>query len=71
VSLTSSKGRPVAKPNYQYEKRIKELAKKKKKEEKLRRRQSARRDEGGTESGAESSPEVEQAPATSTDQTPA
>jgi hypothetical protein len=29
----------VAKPNYQYEKRAKELAKKKKKEEKLRRRQ--------------------------------
>jgi len=29
----------VAKPNYQYEKRSKELAKKKKKEEKLRRKQ--------------------------------
>lgn len=29
----------MAKPNYQYEKRAKELAKKKKKEEKLRRRQ--------------------------------
>jgi len=29
----------VAKPNYQYEKRAKELAKKKKKEEKLRRKQ--------------------------------
>jgi hypothetical protein len=34
-----NKGRLVAKPNYQYEKRSKELAKKKKKEEKLRRRQ--------------------------------
>jgi len=29
----------VAKPNYQYEKRSKELAKKKKKEEKLKRKQ--------------------------------
>lgn len=29
----------MAKPNYQYEKRAKELAKKKKKEEKLRRKQ--------------------------------
>ncbi len=29
----------MAKPNYQYEKRSKELAKKKKKEEKLRRKQ--------------------------------
>jgi len=29
----------VAKPNYQYEKRAKELAKKKKKEEKLKRKQ--------------------------------
>jgi hypothetical protein len=31
----------VAKPNYQYEKRSKELAKKKKKEEKLRRKQES------------------------------
>ncbi|MBA4358313.1 MAG: hypothetical protein KKA55_05080 [Proteobacteria bacterium] len=31
----------MAKPNYQYEKRSKELAKKKKKEEKLRRKQES------------------------------
>lgn len=32
----------MAKPNYQFEKRAKELAKKKKKEEKLKRRQEAK-----------------------------
>jgi hypothetical protein len=46
----------VAKPNYQYEKRAKELAKKKKKEEKLRRKQeNAQRGVGDQDSpeGAE------------------
>ncbi|HWR04426.1 MAG TPA: hypothetical protein VN419_10450 [Humidesulfovibrio sp.] len=52
----------MAKPNYQYEKRAKELAKKKKKEEKLRRKQeNAQRGvgdadetpEGGAEAPAE------------------
>ena len=43
----------MAKPNYQYEKRAKELAKKKKKEEKLRRKQevSSRPAEGEIEPG--------------------
>lgn len=45
----------MAKPNYQYEKRSKELAKKKKKEEKLRRRQNARRGVGDAEPEAETS----------------
>ena len=33
---------PLAKPNYQFEKRQKELAKKRKKEEKLLRKQAAK-----------------------------
>jgi hypothetical protein len=44
-------GLPVAKPNYQFEKRQKELAKKKKKEEKLARKQAGTpepADEAGT-----------------------
>jgi hypothetical protein len=36
---------PLAKPNYQYEKRQKELAKKRKKEEKLKRRQKKKQEE--------------------------
>jgi hypothetical protein len=36
---------PLAKPNYQYEKRQKELAKKRKKEEKLKRKQEKRQEE--------------------------
>ena len=35
----------MAKPNYQYEKRQKELAKKKKKEEKLKRKMEKKHDE--------------------------
>ena len=36
--------RPLAKPNYSFEKRLREIAKKKKKEEKLARKQEARDD---------------------------
>ena len=43
----------MAKPNYQYEKRAKELAKKKKKEEKLRRKQeNAQRGTTGSDDAA-------------------
>lgn len=66
----------MAKPNYQYEKRAKELAKKKKKEEKLRRKQdNAQRGvndaddapaDGST--GAEGQPEASEAPAQSAPQ---
>jgi hypothetical protein len=45
----------VARTNYQYEKRAKELAKKKKKEEKLRRRQ-----ENTARTGETASPEAGQ-----------
>jgi hypothetical protein len=37
----------LAKPNYQYEKRQKELAKKRKKEEKLKRKQEKKQEESG------------------------
>ncbi len=47
----------MAKPNYQFEKRQKELAKKKKKEEKLLRKQA-----GMPEPGDEESTEAEKAP---------
>jgi len=55
----------VAKPNYQYEKRAKELAKKKKKEEKLRRKQdNAQRGVGDSDTAeqVEGAQGVEQAP---------
>jgi hypothetical protein len=39
----------LAKPNYQFEKRQKELAKKKKKEEKLQRKAGSRGADGETE----------------------
>lgn len=49
------------KPNYNVEKRTKELQRKKKQEEKLRRKRESleteRRDESGAEPVAESSPE--------------
>lgn len=42
----------MAKPNYNYEKRQRELAKKKKKEDKLKKKQSSRED-NSPESGAD------------------
>lgn len=45
----------MAKPNYQFEKRQRDLAKKKKKEEKLMKKQQAKATEGG-EPGAEPQP---------------
>jgi hypothetical protein len=57
----------VAKPNYQHEKRARELAKKQKKEEKLKRRQehaahpegSGETPEGGIAEGTDTSPAPE------------
>jgi len=54
----------VAKPNYQYEKRAKELAKKKKKEEKLRRKQETAQ-RGGSEPEDVEAPGEAPAPASS------
>lgn len=51
---------PLAKPNYSFEKRQRELAKKKKKEEKLARKQDARGDapaDANGEAPAQGSPE--------------
>jgi hypothetical protein len=45
----SKEGRPVAKPNYSFEKRQRELAKKKKKEEKLK--EKAERKSGAPATG--------------------
>jgi hypothetical protein len=44
----------LAKPNYQFEKRQKEIAKKKKKEEKLLRKAEGRGNEGEVEAVSES-----------------
>lgn len=51
---------PLAKPNYSFEKRQRELAKKKKKEEKLARKQDARGDSPAEGDG--DSPEGSPAP---------
>lgn len=53
----------MAKPNYQYEKRQKELAKKQKKEEKKQQRKALLKDdEPSSESGDQLPGEVESAP---------
>src|SRR5690606_34349191 len=44
---------PMAKPNYAFEKRQREIAKKKKKEEKLARKQSSRPDDSAPEDNAD------------------
>jgi hypothetical protein len=51
----------MAKPNYQYEKRAKDLAKKKKKEEKLQRKRE-RKAEGVEGAPAEGDPDAAPAP---------
>jgi hypothetical protein len=51
---------PLAKPNYQFEKRQKELAKKKKKEEKLLRKQAAKGGLPGEEGSPPAAPEQAQ-----------
>jgi len=57
----------MAKPNYSFEKRQRELAKKKKKEEKLQEKAARKTSGGGTESGDESNQGA--APADGTDAT--
>ena len=52
----------MAKPNYQYEKRQKELAKKQKKEEKLQRKALLKDDEPAPEAGEQLPAEAETAP---------
>lgn len=46
----------MAKPNYSYQKRQRELAKKQKKEEKLKQREAARASSTGPEAGGEPAP---------------
>lgn len=53
----------MAKPNYSFEKRQRELAKKKKKEEKLQEK-AARKTGGGTEQGEEPAEDVSPADGT-------
>jgi len=59
--ITQLKGAPLARSNFSYDKRMKELAKKKKKEEKLQRK----RDKGKTQAEPEENegtlPEAEDA----------
>jgi len=52
----------LAKPNYQYEKRQKELAKKQKKEEKLQRKALLKDDEPASEDSDQLPGEAESAP---------
>lgn len=46
MAVHSNTGVPLAKPNYSFEKRQRELAKKKKKEEKAARKRAQRQDGG-------------------------
>jgi len=52
----------LAKPNYQYEKRQKDLAKKKKKEEKLQRKAGLKDEASAPEDGDQLPAEAESAP---------
>lgn len=56
----------MAKPNYSFEKRQRELAKKKKKEEKLQENAARKTTGGGTDQGEEPAEEVEPAEGTGT-----
>lgn len=60
----------MAKPNYSFEKRQRELAKKKKKEEKLKEKAGRKAGEPGGEEGAEDETEAGQTP-TGEEQPPA
>ncbi len=53
----------MAKPNYSFEKRQRELAKKKKKEEKLKEKAGRKVGEGAPEDGVDEEPATEAAPA--------
>ena len=53
----SPEARPLAKPNYSFEKRQREIAKKKKKDEKLAKKQEARQDAAPDEAAAPAEPQ--------------